>query len=350
MWSVEEITIGSGGERRGNASVEVTGVSIDTRTLRPGDLFVAVKGPRFDGHDFVAQALEQGASGAIVSRPEFQAREEAWGPLLDRHFLTLVDDPLTALQALATWHRMRFDVPLIGVTGSNGKTTTKEMMAAILSRRGPVLKTEGNLNNHLGLPLSLLRLDAGHRAAVLEIGISLKGEMRRLCEIARPTVGLITNIGPAHLEFLGSIEGVAEEKGSLFEAVRSDGTAIINLNDPHLAPWENRFSNNLGNKAPRPEMDLCARCAGRCDGDRDPARGGGNRFSPDASPDRGGGENSSCDLGAASGGERARRGRGRLRVGIPAGGDSRGARRLSAGGAPGGGAGGGGKNDPPRCL
>ncbi len=249
VWSVEEITIGSGGERRGNASVEVTGVSIDTRTLRPGDLFVAVKGPRFDGHDFVAQALEQGASGAIVSRPEFQAREGAWRPLLDRHFLILVDDPLTALQALATWHRMRFDVPLIGVTGSNGKTTTKEMIAAILSRRGPVLKTEGNLNNHLGLPLSLLRLDASHRAAVLEIGISLKGEMRRLCEIARPTVGLITNIGPAHLEFLGSIEGVAEEKGSLFEAVRPDGTAIINLNDPHLAPWEKRLSNSLENKA-----------------------------------------------------------------------------------------------------
>ncbi|MDC4224887.1 MAG: UDP-N-acetylmuramoyl-tripeptide--D-alanyl-D-alanine ligase [Candidatus Manganitrophus sp.] len=161
-----------------------------------------------------------------------------------------MDDPLAALQALATWHRMRFDVPLIGVTGSNGKTTTKEMIAAILSRRGPVLKTEGNLNNHLGLPLSLLRLDAAHRAAVLEIGISLKGEMRRLCEIARPTVGLITNIGPAHLEFLGSLEGVAEEKGSLFEAVRSGGTAVINLNDPHLSSWEKRFSNNLGNKAP----------------------------------------------------------------------------------------------------
>ncbi|NKE70395.1 UDP-N-acetylmuramoyl-tripeptide--D-alanyl-D-alanine ligase [Candidatus Manganitrophus noduliformans] len=242
VWSVEEITIGSGGERRGNASAEVTGVSIDTRTLRPGDLFVAVKGPRFDGHDFVAQALEQGASGAVVSRHGFQAREGAWRPLLDRHFLILVEDPLTALQSLAAWHRTRFDLPLIGVTGSNGKTTTKEMIAAILSRRGPVLKTEGNLNNHLGLPLSLLRLDASHRAAVLEIGISLKGEMRCLCEIARPTVGLITNIGPAHLEFLGSIEGVAEEKGSLFEAVRPDGTAIINLDDPHLAPWEKRLS------------------------------------------------------------------------------------------------------------
>lgn len=243
MWSVEDIAAGCRGERRGNASVEVTGVSIDTRTLRPGDLFVAVKGPRFDGHDFVAQALEQRASGAVVSRFEFGVREEAWRSFLGRHFLILVDDPLSALQAFATWHRMRFDLPLIGVTGSNGKTTTKEMTAAILSRRGPVLKTEGNLNNHIGLPLSLLRLQASHRAAVLEMGISLKGEMRRLCEIARPTIGLITNIGPAHLEFLGSLVGVAEEKGFLFDAVRAGGTAVINLNDPQLAPWEKRLSN-----------------------------------------------------------------------------------------------------------
>ncbi len=242
VWSVDEIAGGCRGDRRGNALSEISGVSIDTRTIHPGDLFVAIQGPRFDGHDFVASALAQGASGAVVSRAEFQVREETWRSLLDRHFLILVEDPLAALQALATWHRMRFDLPLIGVTGSNGKTTTKEMIAAILSRRGPVLKTEGNLNNHLGLPLSLLRLDARHRAAVLEIGISLKGEMRRLCEIARPTVGLITNIGPAHLEFLGSLEGVAEEKGSLFEAVRPDGAAVINLNDPHLAPWEQRLS------------------------------------------------------------------------------------------------------------
>jgi UDP-N-acetylmuramoyl-tripeptide--D-alanyl-D-alanine ligase len=242
MWSVKEIMMGSGGERRGNASAEVTGVSIDTRTIRPGDLFVAIKGPRFDGHDFVAQALDQGASGAVVSHSEFKVREGAWRPLLDRHFLILVDEPLAALQTFATWRRMRFDLPLIGVTGSNGKTTTKEMIAAILSRRGAVLKTEGNLNNHIGLPLSLLRLNASHRAAVLEMGISLKGEMRRLCEIARPTIGLITNIGPAHLEFLRSLEGVAEEKGALFEAVRANGTAVINLNDPYLAPWEKRLS------------------------------------------------------------------------------------------------------------
>lgn len=243
VWSVDEVALGCRGDRRGNASAEVTGVSIDTRTIHPGDLFVAIKGPRFDGHDFVAAALEQGASGAVVSRSEFGVRGGAWSPLLDRRFLILVDDALSALQTFSTWHRMRFDLPLVGVTGSNGKTTTKEMTAAILSRRGPVLKTEGNLNNHIGLPLSLLRLDATHRAAVLEIGISLKGEMRRLCKIARPTVGLITNIGPAHLEFLGSLEGVAEEKGSLFEAVRADGTAVINLNDPHLAPWGNRLSD-----------------------------------------------------------------------------------------------------------
>jgi len=241
VWSVDEIAAGCRGDRRGSVSTEATGVSIDTRTLRPGDLFVAIQGPRFDGHDFVAAALEQGASGAVISRSALAVREGALSAFLDRHFLILVDDPLAALQSFATWHRMRFDLPLVGVTGSNGKTTTKEMIAAILSVRGLVLKTAGNLNNHLGLPLSLLRLEASHQAAVLEMGISLKGEMRRLCEIARPTVGLITNIGPAHLEFLGSLEGVAEEKGSLFEAVRAEGTAIINLNDPHLAPWEKRL-------------------------------------------------------------------------------------------------------------
>jgi len=243
VWSVKDIATGCHGDRRGNATTEATGVSIDTRTIRPGDLFVAIKGPRFNGHDFVVRAFELGASGAVVSRSEWPVREGVWRPLHDRHFWVLVDDPLAALQSFATWHRMRFNLPLIGITGSNGKTTTKEMIAAILSERGPVLKTEGNLNNHIGLPLSLLRLDARHRAAVLEMGISQKGEMRRLCDIARPTVGLITNIGPAHLEFLGSLEGVAEEKGTLFDAVGANGTAIINLNDPHLAPWAKRLSN-----------------------------------------------------------------------------------------------------------
>ncbi|MBI3802314.1 MAG: UDP-N-acetylmuramoyl-tripeptide--D-alanyl-D-alanine ligase [Nitrospirae bacterium] len=244
MWTIETILSGSEGILKGGAlSSEIAGFSIDTRTIRPGELFIALKGPRFDGHDFIAPAMARGAAGAMVSRAAFEARNKEWQAYLDRAGFVLVHDPLEALQAMATWHRNRFQVPLIGVTGSNGKTTTKEMIAAILSRRGAVLKNEGNLNNHIGLPLSVLRLNADHRAAVLEIGISQKGEMQRLCEIARPTVGVITNIGPAHLEFLGSLAGVAEEKGKLFESVGAEGTAVINLDDPHLASWEGRASN-----------------------------------------------------------------------------------------------------------
>lgn len=240
MWTIEAILQGSRGILEGGRpSSRIAGFSIDTRTLQPDDLFIALKGPRFDGHDFVAAAIERGAAGAMVSRAPFEAKKSGWR--FDRAALVIVDDSLAALQELATWHRNRFRIPLVGVTGSNGKTTTKEMIAAILSRRGAVLKNEGNLNNHIGLPLSMLRLNAAHHAAVLEMGISQKGEMRRLAEIARPTIGVITNVGPAHLEFLGSLEGVAEEKGKMFEAVREEGTAVINLDDPRLAPWEGRL-------------------------------------------------------------------------------------------------------------
>ena len=253
MWTVEEILEASQGALQGGRSSEkVAGFSIDSRTVRPEELFFALRGPRFDGHDFVAQVLEKGAAGAIVARSEFHRREAEWRPGLNRRFLITVEEPLSALQAMAAWRRRRFSVPVVGVTGSNGKTTTKEMTAAILSRRGPVLKNEGNLNNHIGLPLTLLRLEEGDRAAVLEMGISQKGEMRLLCGIARPTVGLITNIGPAHLEFLGDLEGVAKEKGDLFEAVRENGTAVINRDDPYLLPWEGRLTRAWSYALDRP--------------------------------------------------------------------------------------------------
>ncbi|MFQ5779565.1 MAG: UDP-N-acetylmuramoyl-tripeptide--D-alanyl-D-alanine ligase [Nitrospiria bacterium] len=247
MWTIKEVLQGSGGKGEGVSSRDVPkgrlrGFSIDSRTIRPDELFVALQGPRYDGHDFVNDALQKGGAGAIVSHAAFRRRGEAWRPLLKRHFFIRVDDPLEALQSTACWHRSRFRIPLVGVTGSNGKTTTKEMIAAILMRRGPVLKNEGNLNNQIGLPLSLLRLEEGDRAAVLEMGISQKGEMSRLCEIARPTLGLVTNIGPAHLAFLGDLEGVAREKGVLFQAVRSEGTAVINRDDPLLRPWERRLA------------------------------------------------------------------------------------------------------------
>lgn len=242
MWTISEVLEGGQGQLEGGCLKETTcdGFSIDSRTVKKNDLFFALSGPHFDGHAFVADALERGGMGAVVSRAVFQARREAWRSLSKTHGFILVEDPLSALQSLAKWHRRRFDVPVVGVTGSNGKTTTKEMAAAILARRGAVLKTEGNFNNHIGLPLTLLRLNHTHTAAVVEMGINQRGEMPLLCKIAQPTIGLITNIGPAHLEGLGSLEGVSAEKGLLFEAIKSKGAAIINQDDPFLAPWKAR--------------------------------------------------------------------------------------------------------------
>ena len=247
MWTVNEISEGFRGAIEGafhaTESGVIGGFSIDSRTVRPSEVFVALRGPRFDGHDFIDPVFQRGASGAVVSRAAFQLRQKEWAPFYRHHFFILVEDPLEALQSMAIWHRNRFRLPVVGVTGSNGKTTTKEMTASILNLRSPVLKNEGNFNNHIGLPLSVLRLKEEHGAAVLEMGISLKGEMNRLCEIARPTVGLITNVGPAHLEFLGDLAGVAKEKGMLFEAIQSGGTGVINRDDPYLQPWENRLSD-----------------------------------------------------------------------------------------------------------
>ncbi|MEO2055286.1 MAG: UDP-N-acetylmuramoyl-tripeptide--D-alanyl-D-alanine ligase [Nitrospira sp.] len=246
---MKEVAQGSGGRIQTEEAYDLSarslrGFSINSRTIQRNEVFVALQGPHFDGHAFVSDALERGGAGAIVSLSAFRQRAVEWHSRLKKHLFVVVEDPLQALQATARWHRRRFSLPLVGVAGSNGKTCTKEMIADILCRRGPVLKNEGNLNNHIGLPLSLLRLKKGDRAAVLEMGISRKGEMEGLCAIAAPTVGLITNIGPAHLAGLGNLEGVAREKGHLFQAIdRSGGTAVINQDDPWLRPWESKVSS-----------------------------------------------------------------------------------------------------------
>ncbi len=216
----------------GRADRAIDVISTDTRRLPPGALFWALRGERFDGAAFVEEALAKGACGAVVPAdavPDarvWQGRDVV---------LIAAGDPLRALQEAAAAHRARFERPVVGVTGSNGKTTTKEMAAAILAQRGPVLKTEGNLNNHIGVPLTLFRLGAAHRAAVVELGINHPGEMTRLCEIARPTVGVITNVGHAHLEGFGGLDGVARAKGELFGALGADGVAVVNLDDPRIA-------------------------------------------------------------------------------------------------------------------
>ena len=202
------------------------GVSTDTRTLAPGELFVALRGPSFDGHEFVAQAAAAGAAAAVV---DHAVRADL--PQL------LVADTLQALGAIAADWRSRFDIPVLAVTGSYGKTTVKEMMAAIAATRGEILATRGNYNNEIGLPLTLFRLDEAHRAAVLELGANHQGEIARMTAICRPSVGLVTAAGPVHLEGFGGLEGVARGKGEMFSGLPEDGVAVMNLDSEFVPLW-----------------------------------------------------------------------------------------------------------------
>ncbi len=202
------------------------GISTDSRKVQPGSLFVALRGENFDGHDYVAAALASGAVAALVAR-----ELPGIGPLI------LVDDTIAALGRLAAGWRARHQLPLIAITGSTGKTTVKEMVAAILGRRGQVLATRGNFNNHIGLPLTLLELNSGQHGAVVEMGANHAGEIAYLTDIARPTVGVVTNAGPVHLEGFGDVAGVARAKGELFAGLGADGTAVLNGDDPHAGIW-----------------------------------------------------------------------------------------------------------------
>jgi UDP-N-acetylmuramoyl-tripeptide--D-alanyl-D-alanine ligase len=213
-----------------------TGVSIDSRTLGEGALFFAIKGPRFDGHDFLSAAADRGARAAVVQR---DAPAPAGLPLLR------VADTTRALSELARSRRRRAALPVVAITGSVGKTTTKEMAAALLATRGPVLKTEGNLNNQYGLPLTLLRLRAEHRAAVLELGMSAAGELRALVAVARPDVAVITRIAPVHLEFFPSLDAIAEAKAEVLEGLAPRGTAVLNGDDPRVARIGERYSGRV---------------------------------------------------------------------------------------------------------
>jgi UDP-N-acetylmuramoyl-tripeptide--D-alanyl-D-alanine ligase len=207
-------------------------VGSDSRQLRAGELFIPLKGLRFDAHEFIGEALGKGAAGSLVQRGwERRVREKD----SSGKFFIAVDDVLRALGDLAHFWRTRQTAKIVAITGSNGKTTTKEMTAQILSEKFRVLKTEGNLNNRIGLPLMLLKLSPEHDVAVLEMGMSEPGEMRQLKAIADPRVSLITNIGHAHLELLGGLEGVARAKGELWEGLRSDDWIGVNVDDPHVA-------------------------------------------------------------------------------------------------------------------
>lgn len=223
--SLNEIVRIAGGQLVGENRA-FSSVSTDTRTLQPGALFVALSGPNFDGHEFVAAAAARGAAAALVERPLTVALPQV-----------VVADPLAALSAFAREWRRQFSIPVIGVTGSNGKTTTKELIGAILSRLGACLVTRGNLNNHIGVPLMLLEMTAAHRYAVIEVGANHLGEIAHLAGIAEPTIGIITNAGAAHLEGFGSLQGVAAGKGELLQSLPADGVAVINADDAFATLW-----------------------------------------------------------------------------------------------------------------
>ncbi len=227
------------GSLRGQ-DVEFSAVSTDTRSIAAGDLFVALRGERFDGHDYLAAAAGQGAVAALVDQAWAEAHLEAPLPLV------IADDTRLALGRLAAHWRAGFELPLVGVTGSNGKTTVKEMIAAILRAQAArdgfagdaaVLATRGNLNNDIGLPLTLLALRPGHRAAVIEMGMNHPGEIAYLTGIARPTVALVNNAQRAHLAGMGGLAQVAEEKGAIYGGLEQNGVAVVNADEPWCDYW-----------------------------------------------------------------------------------------------------------------
>ena len=204
-----------------------SGVSTDSRTLVAGDLFVALRGESFDAHLFLKQAADK-AIGLVVQYPDKQIDIPQW----------VVPDTILALGQLAAMARQQFDGPLVALTGSSGKTTVKEMLASIFSCVAPVLATKGNLNNHIGVPQTLLALEAEHRFAVLELGASAPGEIAYLASLVKPTIAVVTNVLPAHVEGFGSLAGVAAAKGEIYRSLDASGTAVLNLDEPWLEQWQ----------------------------------------------------------------------------------------------------------------
>ena len=248
QWTVADVASALGVEApaRADSVARLAGVSIDSRTVRDGELFVAIRGPRFDGHDFVAAALQRGAVAAVVQADRAaDYLEEVRGKLL------LVGDTLHGLQALArnycdAWRKAKQGRRMAAITGSAGKTTTKEILAALLAARFRVLKSEGNLNNEYGLPLTLFRLDDSHDAAVVELGMSHRGELARLAEIAQPDVGVVTNVAPVHLEFFSSVDEIALAKRELIEGLGgAEPVAVLNADDPRVTKFADGFRGRV---------------------------------------------------------------------------------------------------------
>lgn len=224
--------------RSGKRAESFSGISIDSRKIKSNELFIAIKGEKFDGHSFIFGSLKRGAKGVIYS--EKKNVEELIESFPKSVFIE-VNDTLKALQDIALFYRRKFSVPLIGITGSNGKTTVKEMADTILSRKFKTIKNPGNLNNHIGLPLSLLHLDKRHQIGVFELGMSRAGEIKALCKIAAPTVGVVTNVGLAHAKNFRGIRDIAKAKAELIYSLPDSGVAIINGDDQNLVNVVRRF-------------------------------------------------------------------------------------------------------------
>lgn len=244
---VDEISRACGGEIvLGDRADFVTGISTDSRSIQPGEFFVPLSGERFDGHMFVVDALAKGAQGALVERgrwPEIYEKpaqertaigSQSRVGLQGEPAVVLVQETLAALHAVARYYRNKFTLPVIAVTGSVGKTTTKDLVASIFSARYETLKSHKNFNNEVGVPLTLFQLEKRHQALVLELGMRGEGQIRQLAQTSRPTTGIITNVGEVHLELLGSIEAVARAKAELVESLAPDAVAVLNADDPRV--------------------------------------------------------------------------------------------------------------------
>jgi UDP-N-acetylmuramoyl-tripeptide--D-alanyl-D-alanine ligase len=231
--TLEEINTAVGGTLEGQGNLKVKGYSIDSRTLKPGELFIAIKGPRFDGHQFVQQAIEKKAAAVVVEQ------KAAVTPSIR------VTSTIEALQNLARDVRRKWGMPIIGVTGSAGKTTTKEMVAAVLGKKFTVLRSVGNLNNEFGLPLCLLRVERYQTIGVLEMGMSAKGEIRKLASIAEPNEGVVTNVNPVHLEFFKSVDEIAVAKAELIQGLHDPKVAYLNNDDTRVRAMSHGFTGKV---------------------------------------------------------------------------------------------------------
>ncbi len=257
MFTVEDILKATDAKLiKKSSSTGSYGISIDTRTIMPEEVFLAIEGKVFNGHDFLNEALKKGAAGCIIS-------EDKLSKVADFNnqrpfFLIAASNTYNALGNLAGFHRKKFNIPIVGITGSNGKTTTKDLIASILSEKLNVLKTPGTQNNLIGISLALLKLNSKHQACVLEMGTNFPGEIREIAKIAKPNIGIITNIGPSHLEFLKDLQTVYQEKSAIFTDFEKQDLAIWNGDDPMLADLFHLSKCRSKTFGLRPECDFSA--------------------------------------------------------------------------------------------